>query len=194
MAMHKSLRMTWRKQALKSGERNTSSSPSKSPIASKHFHNTLSSSYCSLLFRVTSFSESKPYSQHRNCHSPLLRLRLGFLGFFKGGLLPNVKTLSTVCSWRLEFSSSKTYPASYARICLLGLTCSIGYGGARDVSAERRKSRWRKLGHDCISAVQIFRKMRAKKLLYVVCLLFIRIFVFDLKSCVYLAIWTCVKF
>jgi hypothetical protein len=62
----------------------------------------------------------------------------------------------------------------------------------KDVSAERRNSTWRKLGHDGISVVQILRKIPAKNnssygnekswLLYVVCLIFFfRIFMFKFK-------------
>jgi hypothetical protein len=49
-----------------------------------------------LLFRIdvlkqlgASFSASKPLSQLRNLHGPLLRLRLRFLSLFKGTLLRN---------------------------------------------------------------------------------------------------------
>jgi hypothetical protein len=36
-------------------------------------------------------NESKPLSQLHNCPDPLLRLRLRFLGFFKGALLLGFK-------------------------------------------------------------------------------------------------------
>lgn len=63
---------------------------------SKHHHNSLSSC-CSLFDPISalkhldaSCSQPKPFSQLHNHHGPHLRLRLRFLGFFKGILLQNL--------------------------------------------------------------------------------------------------------
>jgi hypothetical protein len=42
-----------------------------------------------------SFSECKPFSQLQNHHSPFLTLRLSFLTFFKGTMLPNSNKIET---------------------------------------------------------------------------------------------------
>jgi hypothetical protein len=91
--MKESLKMTLRKQTLKSGQTEPLLPLQNLLVSSTHPHNSLPSCCYSLLVPVNalryldaSFSQSKPLS-----HRPLLRLRLRFLSFFKGVLLPNFK-------------------------------------------------------------------------------------------------------
>ena len=68
--------------------------------ASKDPHNSVSGCCCSLLVPINvlkdpdaNFYQSKSLSQLQNHHGPLHRLRLSFLSFFKGALLPNVNRM-----------------------------------------------------------------------------------------------------
>jgi hypothetical protein len=92
--MHKSLKMTFRNQTLKSDEtKTTTSGPPHSKQASTQLLVQL------LLLALVPinvlklpgaiFSESKPLRQTENRHGPLCRLRFGLLGYFKGALLRN---------------------------------------------------------------------------------------------------------
>ena len=70
------------------------------PVSSKYPHNSLRRCCKSLIVTVNvhryldaSYSHSKPLSQLKNSQGPLLRPRLRFLCFFKGGLLPNFQVI-----------------------------------------------------------------------------------------------------
>ena len=102
VVMHKSLKMTCRNQAVKTGWQRPLLLLQNLHIAHKHPHNPLSSCCCSLLVTSNvpihldaSSSQSKPLSQLQDHHSPLLRLRLRFLSCFNGALLPNFNRWST---------------------------------------------------------------------------------------------------
>jgi hypothetical protein len=80
------------------GEINASCSPTKLLHCSKHPFNSLSSFCRSLLVQNfvlqhpdASFAVSKPLSSFRNQCDPLLRARLRFLCFLKGGWHTNIK-------------------------------------------------------------------------------------------------------
>jgi hypothetical protein len=118
-------------------------SPSDLLIASKHPINSVSSRTCSLLARIdvlgylhASSNESKPLLQLRNRRSPLLRLR--FLGFFRGALLPSLNNIVESDLLIMGVSNTKTYAFSIVRrnlrVWLIALRLR-----ANDVSAERRR-------------------------------------------------------
>jgi len=95
-------------------------------IPSKHPQNALSVCCCSPLASVdvfkhldASFNEPNSLRQFHN-RSPLLRLSLGFLTFFKGALFPNFNRMveREILSW--DFINSSTSSASYPRICTFG--------------------------------------------------------------------------
>jgi hypothetical protein len=94
-----SLKITWRNEALNSGETKIFS------FTSKRHPNSLPSCCCSLpvpIMSSASFPESKPLSQLRNGDTPLARLRLEFLSFSKSALLPNFSRSPRVGCWSWE--------------------------------------------------------------------------------------------
>jgi hypothetical protein len=94
-----SLKITLRNEALYSGETKTFS------FTRKPHPNSLPSCCCSLpvpIMSSASFRESKPPSQLRNGDTPLVRLRLEFLSFFKSALLPNFSRSPRVSCWSWE--------------------------------------------------------------------------------------------
>ena len=118
--MHKSLKMTCRNQAVKSGWQRPLLLLQNLHTAHKHPHNPLSSCCCSILVPINvskhldaSSGQSKPLSQLQNHHSPLLRLRLRlrFLNCLNGALLPNFNRWSALsnCHGSLAIPWHPTY-------------------------------------------------------------------------------------
>ena len=147
--MSKSVRMIWKNQSLKSGEKKTTSSPSESPHCDQIPHNSLSSSRYSPLLRfvalkqlTSNFNMSTPMNQELKSSWSSRSLALCLLSYFEEVLLPNSTMSSNVRSWTWEFSNSKTSSRSYVPICALGL---LSCPGANNGIAKQDKS-----GDDCV--------------------------------------------
>jgi hypothetical protein len=110
--------------------------------------------YCSQLIRISvfkhfvaSFSESKPVSQLSNRHGPLLTVRLMFLSFFKGALLPN---LNKMVECEILILVVQHLEDIFNIICLdLHVWLNILSVGAKGVSADWHKLTQCKLGDYC---------------------------------------------
>ena len=141
--------------------------------ASKRPHISLCSCRCSLPFPVSpqtpwcQLHQPKTLSQLEHHHGPLLRLRLSFLSFFKGALLPNFnkmveRDLSIMWVQQLKDIFSIVLKNLGAWL-MLGLQ-------ANAVIAERCKSRRRKSGDDStmrmIKCRRIWRRGRYKYSIY----------------------------
>ena len=110
--------------------------------ASKQPHNSLSSCFCSLPVPVNvlkhpdaSFNEFKPLSRLQNRHGPLLRLRLRFMSL-KGAFLANLKNN---VQWEPLIMAVQQLEDIFSDLRLI-----YCMWGAKDVCAERPKSRRRK--------------------------------------------------